>query len=365
MSHDLPLLEISGRPRDRGRAHGEGFREQVRTLLSVYFDYLDRTSRSHRVEPLTKKRALDLSGAYLGPADASAPDLLEEVRGIADGAGVPFAEVLALNAFLDLFDHLSPAFVEAGCTTFMVPGGLDGTGAAIAQNYDLPSLFAPATVLLRIVRTGGPDALVYTPAGMLGCAGLNSAGIGVVINNLIPADAGPGVPYPFVIRRILSAERIGGAIDAVLAAPRASGMNYVLCDRHGEIYDLETSARDYEVLCPFDGPMAHANHYLTERLKPLERRAWDQRGQTIARWGRATRLLRASHPDAAALRAMLKDHVNGPIAICRHEEDLDGEPCGQTMCGIVLEPSRRRAWFARGPVCEHEWVNYELRETGR
>ncbi len=361
MTNHLPLLEISGDPRDRGRAHGEGFREQIRTLLSVYFDYLDHTSRSHRVEPLTKTRALDLSCAYLGPADASAPDLLEEARGIADGAGVPFAEILALNAFLDLFDYLSPAFVEAGCTTFMAPGGLDGTDAVIGQNYDLPSIFAPAAVLLRLTQTGSPNTLVYTTAGMLGLAGLNSAGIGVVINNLIPADAGPGVPYPFVIRRILSSTRIGGAIDAVLVAPRASGMNYVLCDRHGEIYDLETSARDYEVLCPFDGPMAHSNHYLTERLKPLERRAWDQRGQTIARWGRATRLLRASpRPDAAALQTMLKDHVNGPIAICRHEEDLGGEPCGQTMCGIVLEPPGGRAWFARGPVCENEWVSYEL-----
>jgi hypothetical protein len=137
-------------------------------------------------------------------------------------------------------------------------------------------------------------------------------------------------------------------------------MNYVLCDRHGEIYDLETSARDYEVLCPFGGPMAHSNHYLTERLKPLERRAWDQRGQTIARWGRAIRLLRASPPDAAALRTMLADHVNDPIAICRHEKDVDGEPCGQTICGIVLEPPRRRAGFVRGPVCEHAWANYEL-----
>ncbi|OGG53186.1 MAG: hypothetical protein A3F84_13585 [Candidatus Handelsmanbacteria bacterium RIFCSPLOWO2_12_FULL_64_10] len=367
MSPHLPLLEISGSPRDRGHAHGEGFREQIRALLPAYFDYLDRTSRSHRVEPLTKPRTLEIAGTYLGPADACAPDLLEEAQGIAEGAGVPFAEVLALNAFLDLFDYLSPAFVEAGCTTLMVPGGPDGTGAVIAQNYDLPSLFAPAAVLLKATRVGGPDALIYTTAGMLGCAGLNSAGIGVVINNLIPADAGPGLPYPFVVRRILSAERIGGAIDAVLAStPRASGMNYVLCDRHGEIYDLETSARDYEVLCPFDGPMAHANHYLTERLKPLERRAWDQRGQTIARWGRATRLLRTtSRPDAAALRTTLADHVNSPIAICRHEQDVGGEPCGQTICGIVLEPPRRRAHFARGPVCENEWVSYELQETGR
>ena len=150
--------------------------------------------------------------------------------GSPEGADVPFEEILALNAFLDLFDSLSPAFLEAGCTTLMAPGGADG--AMIGQNYDLPAIFAPAAVLLKVSGGEGPDALVYTSAGMLGCAGLNSAGIGVVINKLVPADAGPGVPYPFVIRRILSREQIGDALNAVGGIRRASGMNYVLCDRH-------------------------------------------------------------------------------------------------------------------------------------
>ncbi len=359
MDAELPLLEVSGGPRERGRAHGEAFRAEIGALLPAYFDYMDATSRDHGVEPVTMERALGTAGTYLGPAERYAPGLVEEARGIAEGADVPFEEILALNAFLDLFDSLSPAFLEAGCTTLMAPGGADG--AIIGQNYDLPAIFAPAAVLLKVSGGEGPDALVYTSAGMLGCAGLNSAGIGVVINKLVPADAGPGVPYPFVIRRILSREQIGDALNAVGGIRRASGMNYVLCDRHGEIYDLETTAREMEVLCPFEGPMAHSNHYLTDRLKPLERRAWDQRGQSIARWGRATRLLRGcERPDADALKGMLSDHVNYPIAICRHNEVHDGEGCGQTVCGIVLAPMAGRAWFVRGPACEHAWVEYRF-----
>ncbi len=363
MSADLPLLEVSGGPRERGRAHGEAFREEIAPLLPAYFDYMDATSRNHGVEPVTKARALEICGTYIEPAERYAPDLVEEVRGIGEGADVPFEEVVALNAFLDLFDYLSPSFVEAGCTTLMAPGDRAGAGAMIGQNYDLPGIFAPAAVLLKVAGEEGPDALIYTTAGMLGCAGLNSAGIGVVINNLIPEDAGSGVPYPFLIRRILAAEQIGDAVDAVAAVRRASGMNYVLCDRHGEIYDLETTAGEVEVSCPFDGPMAHSNHYLAERLKPLERRAWDQRGQSIARWGRATRLLRGSDRlDANALKGALGDHVNSPIAICRHNEMHKGEGCGQTICGVVLEPPEGRAWFVRGPSCENEWVEYRLFE---
>ena len=362
MENALPLLEISGDARSRGCAHGEVFKQQIQDLLPPYFDYLDSVSRHHGVEPLTKARVLEISRTYEEPAEQYAPDLMEEVRGIAGAADVPFEEVFCLNAFLDIFDYLSPPFVQSGCTTLMVPGNLDGEGALVAQNYDLPAYFAPAAILLRIVDADVPSALFYTSAGMLACSGLNVSGIGVVINNLVPSDSGPGIPYPFIIRKVLAAERIGDAIDAVGAAQRASGMNYVLCDSNGEIFSLETSAKEYEVLCPFDGPMAHSNHYLAERLKPLECRAWDQRGQSILRWGRATRLLRGSGPlDSEALRHILCDRVNAPIGICRH--DVNG--CGQTICGIVLSPLEGKAWFVRGPSSDFEWEEYAVCEDER
>ena len=359
MSDGFPLLEVSGSPMDRGQAHGEVFRDEIRALLPVYFDHLERTSRNQGVPVLSKARVLEISATYAEPANAYAADLVDETRGIALGADVPYDEILALNAFLDIFDHLSPNFIGAGCTTFMVPDMEGGARTAIGQNYDLVEIFQPAAVLLKITGAG-PDALMYTTAGMLGCAGLNSEGIGVVINNLVPGDAGPGVPYPFVIRRILATSQIGDAIDAVVSSRRASGMNYVLCDRHGEIYNLETTAADYEATSPFDGPMAHSNHYLAHRLKPLERRANDQRGQSLARWGRATRLLhRSADPDAETIKSALSDHVNSPVSICRHS--VDG--CGQTICGIVLEPSNGRVWIARGPCCEHTWVQHRLFEV--
>ncbi|MCZ6633359.1 MAG: C45 family autoproteolytic acyltransferase/hydrolase [bacterium] len=355
----LPYLEVTGSPRERGRAHGEAFRETIRTLLDAHFEDLE-----NGVEPLTKARAIEISGSYLEPAENYAPDLVAEARGIAEGADAPFEEILALNAFLDLYDHLSNAFIKGGCTTLMAPGEIDGTGAVIGQNYDLHTIFAPAAVVIKIVGEACPDALVYTSAGMLGCAGLNSEGIGVVINNLVPADSGPGVPYPFVIRGILASERIGDAIDAVVANPRASGMNYVLCDRNGEIYDLETTAREYEVTCPFEGPMAHTNHYLADRLKPLERRQWNQRGQSILRWGRATRrLLACERADAAAFREILTDKVNYPVGICRSNEVLGEGACGQTICGIVIEPPEGRIWMTRGPTGEYEWAEYRLFES--
>ena len=362
MKTELPLLTISGAPLERGRAHGEAFRDLIRDLVSAFFSDLEQTSLGHGIEPITKTRALEIGSTYKGPCRDYAPDLYEELEGISEGSGIPVNELLCLNAFLELHDYQSDAFAVSGCTSLMVPGDPTGKGALISQNYDLSSIFAAAAVLIKVQSDEGPDALYYTSAGMLGCAGLNDVGIGVVINNLVPSDSGAGVIYPFIIRRILSSVRIGDAIDAVVSKPRASGMNYVLCDGNGEIYDLETTAREYEVTCPFDGPMAHANHYLQDRLKPLERRHWGARGQSILRWGRATRLLKSVElVDQDALKMFLADRVNAPMGICRHNEIHDGEACGQTIAGIVLDPPGRRAWFTKGPTGEHSWTEHHCR----
>ena len=355
MSQTLPLLEVSGSPTERGQAHGEAFKELIRDLVAINFEDMLHATQGY----LTKERVYEIVSTYTGPTRDYAPDLFEELEGIAEAADVPLEDLLALNAFLELHDYYSDAFLVSGCTSFMVPGSTSGEGALIAQNYDLSSIYAAAAILVKVKNDHAPDALFYTSAGMLGCAGVNEAGIGVVINNLVPSDASGGVLYPFIIRRILESVRIGDAIDAVVAKPRASGMNYVICDENGEIYDLETTAEEYEVICPFDGPMAHSNHYLTDRLKPFERRQWDQRGQSILRWGRATRLLKSCDKrNADTLKNMLSDRVNAPMGICRHNEIHNGEACGQTIAGIVLDLPGRKAWFTKGPPGENEWVEY-------
>ena len=99
MENALPLLEISGDAGARGRAHGEVLREQIQDLLPPYFEFLDRVSKYHGLEPLTKSRALEISGTYVEPAERYAPDLMEEARGIAQAADVPFEEVFCLNEF--------------------------------------------------------------------------------------------------------------------------------------------------------------------------------------------------------------------------------------------------------------------------
>src|SRR5436309_1718840 len=87
MSEAYPLFEARGTSRELGRLHGEQARARVRAFL----DYLNRSLRLSR-EAL-RSRAL----RFLPLFERHAPHLVEEVRGLAEGADVSFPGALAVQ----------------------------------------------------------------------------------------------------------------------------------------------------------------------------------------------------------------------------------------------------------------------------
>ena len=91
MVEPFPLIEISGPPRERGRQYGQKAAERIRKGTSHYFAQL-------------KELSLDSAGVsalvrdYLPVIEAFEPTYVEEMHGIAEGAGVPFEDVVLLNA---------------------------------------------------------------------------------------------------------------------------------------------------------------------------------------------------------------------------------------------------------------------------
>jgi isopenicillin-N N-acyltransferase-like protein len=115
-----PLLEASGPHREPGRRHGEQARAQVRGFI----DYLGSSLRLPRDE--LHARAL----RFLPLSERHCSHLVDEVRGLAEGAAVPFAAALAAQ----VRGELTHAQVE-GCTTFAVAAGAAACGQVlIGQN---------------------------------------------------------------------------------------------------------------------------------------------------------------------------------------------------------------------------------------
>ncbi|GAB7079346.1 C45 family autoproteolytic acyltransferase/hydolase [Megalodesulfovibrio paquesii] len=368
------VLELSGTPYERGRIHGE-------TCRGLIHEFVESVIQVHQANnSLLKAEHSQLTGYCLrnvGFLQKWCPELVEEMQGIADGAGLPFADILYLNAFLELEDLRAPglggkALPDAlwGCTTYNVTAAAAAGGQALlGQTYDMERYYEKFVVLLRIQpdsdaapgATPAPAQLVVTFAGILGLNGVNSAGVAAVINKVVATDARPGVLYPCIMRRALAARRIGDALGAVVFSPRATGMNYQLAGM-GVAFCAEVSASAYELL-EIDGSIAHTNHYLSQHMRRFETANWLSHGGSMVRRQVAQDFLNrhrgALTPDL--LKELSRNHVNHPRCICAHGFEGEADITAfHTVFAVVMDPAAGWLDLCVGNPCQGEYQRYQL-----
>jgi isopenicillin-N N-acyltransferase like protein len=252
------IVECRGGGRERGRAHGEALRERIRGLLERWDAHV--ATRLGR-PPQTLVSALVESTGFVAAIGRHTPDLLDEVRGIAEGADVAFDRVLALNLMDEEWWFTAPAEPCDACTLIAV-GPAEGRPTVLAQNMDLPELMDGAQAVLRYQDAEGDGGTVLTAAGMIGLTGVSSAGLGVCVNTLAMLNhSRDGLPVAFVMRGALAQGSVEGAADFLARVPHASGQHYALADRSG-VAGYECSAAGAVRSADGGGRFCHTNHPL-------------------------------------------------------------------------------------------------------
>ena len=112
----VPILTLTGSPRDIGRQHGEGVRGLIHDNLRFYMDLWQHMGG------VSKEKILSDVEPFVPFVRQLDPDLIEEMEGIAEGANLEFREIAALNARTELtFACLPNTLKESsagGCTSF-------------------------------------------------------------------------------------------------------------------------------------------------------------------------------------------------------------------------------------------------------
>jgi isopenicillin-N N-acyltransferase-like protein len=350
---DIPVLDLAGTPAQIGAAHGEAQRERIR-------DYAERFVASLLSGAAVRVTEADLWARWSPQVAANqreAPELVEEMRGISRGAGVPFERIFLLNSLLDLnsFRFLELATAFAGCSTFGVVAEA-GTGKTLlGQTYDMPELHQDYLTLLRLKPSDGPRQLVFTFAGIVGAAGLNEEGLGVNINYLSPRDVGLGRLHSVVVRQILAARQLADALTPAATPPRAGGAHFLVADRDGNLVSVETTAKRFVVAYPEGNAIGHTNHYLAGELKEIEYVRAASIGSSLARYTALRRFLRerGEQLTVAALMELTRNHTSYPRSICAHGATF--EQAGQktrTVSALVQVPADGVMHVTRGCACE-------------
>lgn len=357
----VPVLDLSGTPSQIGAAHGEALRPKIREYVDVFLGWLVKST----AVAVTEEQLWARWGPQVGFNQREAPALIEEMQGIARGAGVPFERIFLLNSLLDLnsFRYLEMAETFAGCSTFAVVAEAGSGKTLIGQTYDMPELHQPYVTVLRLKPAQGPRQLVFTFAGIVGCAGQNEHGIAVNINYLSPLDATFGRLHSVVVRQILANKALADALTPPVCAPRAGGAHYLISDAHGSINSIETTGRKHAIFYPEGNAIGHTNHYLSPRLQDVEHIRPNSIGSSLARYTALRRFLcdKGDKLTVDGLKELTRNHTSYPRSICAHGADF--EPAGtrgRTVSAMIQVPADHVLHITHGCACENEYHTVEL-----
>ena len=258
----FPLVEVSGAPARRGEAYGEQARDRIHASMALYATQLERLG-------FTGDDVERFGGLFLPRLRQWAPDLVEEMEGIAAGADVALSAVLLVNARTEILQLAKREKGVSddepdGCTGAVILPEATKAGRLIhGQNWDWRAECAETSIVLRVRREDGPDLITFTEAGGLARSGFNSAGIGITANYL-ESDRDyrdMGIPLPFIRRRVLEARHFAHAIKVVATTPKSCSNNMILSTAEGFAVDLECAPDEAFPIYPDDGLIVHANHW--------------------------------------------------------------------------------------------------------
>jgi isopenicillin-N N-acyltransferase-like protein len=353
----VPIVYAQGSHYEMGRQVGEDRREVIRLTLDTYRGLF--RSEAARLDIHSWEEAILHARKYLPFAEESVPQYVAELRGVADGAGLDFNDLLVLNCM----EALTEDALHRGCTSLAAAPELTADGSLlVGHNEDwLPEDFE-SVYLIHAQPDDEPAFLAITYGGLLPNIGFNQHGIAQCCDSVYPNDARVGVPRIFVSRAVLAATTLSGAIQAALNRRRAAGYNHLIAHASGEIYNLEASAREFELIYATDGLLAHTNHYLSRPMRAIERDS-DELIPSRVRYNRTLRLLHSQQGQISrtSLQALLSDHVNFPESICNHVS-IDDYPLDrqQTIAALVMDLTNLTLDVAWGTPCCSEFHTYQL-----
>jgi hypothetical protein len=256
----LKIIVLEGAPYSRGVHYGTAVKDEIHHYLRLWKANLQQ---SYKMEADAFIKKFLARTDYVSAMKKWTPDLLEEVRGIADGAGVDFGTMLVYQ-WVDEYWVQGESVAAEHCSGLGV-GRRGARPAMIAQNLDIEGFNDGFQVILHVKHQDSDlESFVFTPAGLIGANGMNNHAVGICANTLAQLDnCRDGLPVACVIRGALAQKTTRDAIAFLEQVKHASGQNYIIGGPDLP-YSFECSAHKVSRFQPSAGSdvVWHTNHPL-------------------------------------------------------------------------------------------------------
>lgn len=316
---------------ERGRAHGEHYRDKIRELYEI------RTQLAlNRSDFGSENKLLELADKHLPVAKDFDLPLYDELCGIAEGAKLSAAQLVVLNHYTDIRDLTLADLDDGGCSTLFVKSD---EGNILGQTWDMHGSATDYVTLLEIEDQGARSVL-FTITGCVGMTGINTHGLGMTINNLNSTDAVIGIVWPILVRRCLREKSALAAREIIHKAPIGSGHHYIVADDQN-VFGIETSGtQKREIQEGTSKVHLHTNHALDEKI--AEKTRVMPTSTTHKRYEKMCQIRDQQKITSA-------EDLYDAFDVVSNEQDLKNPHAVATCGAFVMDLRRARALACKGP----------------
>ncbi|MDW8283913.1 MAG: C45 family peptidase [Myxococcales bacterium] len=323
----LVHVRLRGEGYALGRQHGALLRPEIREMVRYLREELIGNPVSRDLM-LLKAWQLD---------ERSQARYRAEMRGVADGAGVAYADILLINTFDDL-SHL------LGCSSAVVlPEGGEPLRHARNLDYPIPRL-ARFKAIFDIDTRGIRMRTVGFPGYIGVLTGMSSRGLSLSSHTSSVRDNRLGTPSGLLYRQVLEESEDLQEMKLILSrARRTIGNNLAVADAQaGTAMAIELDADRLDTRPPEGGRLYVTNHFQTAAMQKHQNpRHYSPQSGSVARMSCLQRSLppgRRLGPQD--LMAAMSERGPGPAW---YAPANDG-----TVQSVIMEPATGRLWVAQG-----------------
>ncbi len=341
MVQELPIIKVKGTPRERGVAYGE----QAAKRIQDTFEFYDRIVFTKSA--LTATEIRDRAEQVADLIYQFAPDLAEEIQGIAQGAALEPWQLYLLNARTEV---LNASVAECTALYFQ-------DSAILGQTWDWIREMEDLVLLLQCEYPDGRSLLTLTEPGILAKVGMNSYGLGVCLNILFSPHSLNGVPVHVLLRAILECSDLDSVRVVLERAGTGRSSHFLVGDDAGNCLGVEFAGGGRADLHAHDGVVLHTNHCLDSDLECMVVPTSTERFQ------QASGLLEGSKGrDLDMMMEVLSDDGQGNESIlCPYhpEATLGGLEVG-TCATVIMDLPARRLHLRKGHKKSGDFTSYTV-----
>lgn len=323
-------------PFARGREFGRAHAQQIRSNIEIYMQMFAKLGGDGTSNLIAGHECLAVTAQF-------APPLLQEMLGMAEGAGVDAALIGMLNARTEILAMLN-APKRSECSAITYTPADERTPLAI-QTWDWFYELRDGWLVWEVPLADGSVTKTMTEYGIVGKAGLNTRGIGLLFTILHHTSDGRkiGVPVHVAARWVLdSAPNIAHAAQMLSAAnvSASSSINLVSYeDGVAAAITVELFPGGPGFVLPDDkGFIVHTNHFIANMARQQDTEPKTS-PHTLLRRAYLQRKLRALNDvSSEKVLSIMANHSGGEGAVCCHHNP-SANPADQyeTLATVSLD----------------------------